>query len=59
MMTAGIGALAAVNTGNQGFGVGMSTLGGLGVGGYLQCMPSTNFYQNHHPGGGYFDHVSL
>jgi len=36
MMTAGVGALAAVNTGNQGLGIGMSVLGGFGVGGYLR-----------------------
>ena len=39
MMTAGVGALAAVNTGNQGLGIGMSVLGGFGVGGYLMCCP--------------------
>ena len=38
LMTAGIAALAAVNTGNQGFGIGMSVLGGFGVGGYLCCI---------------------
>ena len=38
MMTAGIGALAAANTGNQGFGIGMSVLGGFGVGGYVQFI---------------------
>lgn len=35
MMTAGVGALAAVNAGNQGLGIGMSVLGGFGVGGYF------------------------
>ena len=38
MMTAGIGALAAINTGNQGLGIGMSVLGGFGVGGYVQFI---------------------
>jgi hypothetical protein len=37
MMTAGVGALAAVNTGNQGLGIGVSVLGGFGVGGYFPC----------------------
>src|SRR5271168_4924405 len=35
MMTAGVGALAAVNAGNQGLGIGMSVLGGFGVGGII------------------------
>lgn len=35
MMTAGVGALAAVNQTNSGLGIGMSFLGGLGVGGII------------------------
>lgn len=35
LMTAGVGALAAVNQGNRGLGVGMSVLGGFGVGGII------------------------
>jgi Fungal trichothecene efflux pump (TRI12) len=34
-MTAGVGALAAVNQNNPGLGIGMSFLGGLGVGGII------------------------
>jgi hypothetical protein len=35
LMTAGVGALAAVNQNNPGLGIGMSFLGGLGVGGII------------------------
>jgi Fungal trichothecene efflux pump (TRI12) len=35
LMTAGVGALAAVNTGNRGLGVGMSVLGGFGLEGII------------------------
>jgi hypothetical protein len=35
LMTAGVGALAAVNTGNRAVGVGVSVLGGFGVGGII------------------------
>jgi len=35
MMTAGVGALAAVNASNQPLGIGMSVLGGFGVGGII------------------------
>jgi hypothetical protein len=43
MMTAGVGALAAVNTGNQGLGIGVSVLGGFGVGGYFRCNRWLNY----------------